>query len=64
MSNPFVDIEVEDRKPSELLQHMRTSAGNSRIDDAFIRNMWLQGPSSDMQNALCVSAAQHLDAVT
>lgn len=34
--------ELAERKPSQLLRHMRALAGNMQVQDSFLRSLWLQ----------------------
>ena len=34
--------ELAERKPSQLLRHMRALAGNMEVQESFLRSLWLQ----------------------
>ncbi|XP_077548412.1 uncharacterized protein LOC144161657 [Haemaphysalis longicornis] len=34
--------ELAERKPSQLLRHLRALAGNMQVQDSFLRSLWLQ----------------------
>lgn len=46
------ETELGDRKPSQLLRTMQRLAGNTQLEEAFLKEMWLQRLPRDMQNIL------------
>lgn len=57
------DTELGDRKPSQLLRHMRHLAGNAKTEDTFFRELWLKRLPVDMQAVLCTSLDAPLEQI-
>lgn len=53
--------ELGDRKPSQLLRHMRALAGSTLVDDTLLRIIWLQRLPSQAQAILQVQPNLPLD---
>ena len=47
-------VELGDRTPSQLLRHMRSLAGNSKIDDNILRSLWIRCLPTSMTAILAV----------
>ena len=47
-------ISLGDRKPTQLLRHMKQLAGNVPMDDAFLRQIWVQALPESTQSILSV----------
>ncbi|KAA3672061.1 uncharacterized protein DEA37_0008076 [Paragonimus westermani] len=52
--------ELGDRKPSQLLRHMQRLAGRTHIEEALLREMWLQRLPKDIQNVLSANPSATL----
>ncbi|CAH8583910.1 unnamed protein product [Schistosoma intercalatum] len=47
--------ELGDKSPSQLLPHMRQLAGPYKVDDAFLKEIWLQRLSTVVGQIICAS---------
>ena len=52
----LTECELGDRKPSQLLRHMRQLAGNNQISDSFLRQIWMQWLPCNARQILSTSA--------
>ena len=48
----FANVEIGDRKPSQLLRHMRKLLGTRSMDDAIFRHLWMKKIPLNAQNVL------------
>ncbi|CAN8032488.1 unnamed protein product, partial [Ixodes persulcatus] len=53
--------ELAERKPSQLLRHMRALAGNTQVHDFFLRTLWLQRLPPHVQAILQAQPTLPLD---
>ncbi|KAH7966670.1 hypothetical protein HPB49_018550 [Dermacentor silvarum] len=53
--------ELAERKPSQLLRHMRVLAGNMQVEDSFLRALWLQRLPPPVQAILQAQVRLPLD---
>lgn len=48
------EVSLGDRTPSQLLRHMKHLAGNSRLDNKFLKELWLQRLPENLRSLLSI----------
>ena len=51
----FAKVELGDRKPSQLLRHMRTLLGSKSMDESIFRHLWMKKIPATAQQILAAS---------
>ncbi|VUZ43913.1 unnamed protein product, partial [Hymenolepis diminuta] len=51
----LLQVELGDRTPSQLLRHMRSILGETRVDDVILRQLWMRCLPANMATCLATN---------
>ncbi|VUZ56582.1 unnamed protein product, partial [Hymenolepis diminuta] len=51
----LLQVELGDRTPSQLLRHMRSLLGETRVDDVILRQLWIKRLPANMATCLAIN---------